>query len=81
MINLKKVVEPPKAIQSGKNQVEMFDEPMNSESASFYEVVYEEKQTYVDWLEQQMNLDEFLFDEQTYDTAQVQEMVQKLLKI
>jgi hypothetical protein len=45
------------AKQGSKTQMEMFDEPMLSASSSFREVKYEDKPTYVDWLERELDLD------------------------
>lgn len=47
----------PVAKQGSKTQMEMFDEPMLSASSSFKEIKYEDKPTYVDWLERELDLD------------------------
>lgn len=52
------------AKHGSKSQVEMFDEPMLSASSSFKEIKYEEKMTYVDWIEKELGLDKDQADSQ-----------------
>lgn len=67
LIIKKKELPQPKAVICGKNQVEMFDDPINSESEQYQEVIHSEKHTYVDWLEQQIDLNQYVFGEEEYE--------------